>query len=73
VGGNVYLVRGRSQPGNTIRIAGRETLAAADGTFQLQITAPEAAGEVTVEARDPQGNRNQYKLTLSTGVARSRK
>jgi hypothetical protein len=73
VGGNVYLVRGRSQPGNTLRIAGRETLAAADGTFQLQITAPEGASEVTVEARDPQGNRNQYRLTLSTGVARSRK
>ena len=73
VGGSVYLVRGRSQPGNTIRIAGRETLAASDGSFQLQITAPEGASEVTVEARDPQGNKNQYRLTLSTGVARSRK
>lgn len=73
VGGNVYLVRGRSQPGNTIRIAGRETLAASDGSFQLQITAPEGAREVVVEAQDPQGNRNQYRLALASGVARSRK
>jgi hypothetical protein len=73
VGGNVYLIRGRSQPGNTIRIMGRETLASADGSFQLQITAPEGAREITVEAQDPQGNRNQYRLALSSGVALSRK
>jgi FecR protein len=73
VGGNVYLIRGHTQPGNTIRITGRETLAASDGSFQIQITAPEGAREITVEAQDPQGNRNQYRLELSTGVARAKK
>jgi hypothetical protein len=73
VGGNVYLIRGRSQPGTTIRVAGRETLASSDGSFQLQITAPEGAREVTVEAQDPQGNRNRYRLALSSNVARSEK
>ncbi len=71
VGGNVYLIRGRAQPGTTIRIAGRETLAASDETFQLQITAPAGAREVMAEAHDPMGNRNQYKVPLSGNDPRS--
>jgi FecR protein len=73
VGGQIYLVRGRTQPGNTIRIAGRETLASSDGAFQIQITAPDGAREIIVEAQDPQGNRNQYRLGLATGLARAKK
>ncbi|MGB9181168.1 MAG: FecR domain-containing protein [Pyrinomonadaceae bacterium] len=65
VGGQIYLIRGRAQPGTSIRIAGRETSVNGDGTFQLQITAPEGAREVVAEAQDQQGNRDQYKIPLS--------
>ena len=57
VAGNVYLARGQTQPGNTVRIAGRETVAARDGTFQLQVSLPAGSREVVVEAEDPQGRR----------------
>jgi hypothetical protein len=64
VGGEIYLVRGSSQPGTTLRIAGRETVATSDGSFQLQITAPFGARNVTVEAQDAQGNSSQYRVQL---------
>jgi hypothetical protein len=70
LGGNLYLVRGRAEPGTTIRVGGRETIVATDGTFQVQISAARASREVTVEAQDPQGNSSQYKLALSGRVAR---
>ncbi|HLL71272.1 MAG TPA: FecR domain-containing protein [Pyrinomonadaceae bacterium] len=57
IGGSIYVARGRTQPGNTIRINGRETLAAADGSFQLQISVPKAAREIIFEAEDSQGTR----------------
>jgi len=63
--GNVYLIRGRSSPGTTIRIAGREMLVGTGGTFQLQTTAPSGTQEITVEATDPQGNTSPYRLSLS--------
>jgi FecR protein len=70
LGGNIYLIRGRSEPGNTIRVAGRESLVTTEKSFQVQITAPANAREVTVEAQDPQGNSSYYKVALS-GSARS--
>ncbi len=63
LGGDIYLVRGRAEPGTTIRIAGREAIVSTDGNFQLQITASDGH-EVTVEAQDSQGNGSQYKLSL---------
>ena len=65
LGGNIYLVRGRAEPGTTIRIAGREQLVPTDKSFQVQIIAPADATEITVEAQDPQGNSSNYKVTLS--------
>lgn len=65
VAGNIYLMRGRTQPGNTIRCAGRETLATSDGSFQLQITAPRETREINVEAEDAQGNRSGYRIPFS--------
>lgn len=65
VGGQIYLIRGRAQPGTSISIVGRETSAGGDGSFQLQITAPEGAREIVAEAQDQQGNRDQYKIPLS--------
>ncbi len=67
VAGQIYLVRGRTQAGNTVRCAGRETLAARDGFFQLQINAPRGAREVQVETADTQGNRNYFKFQLPPG------
>ncbi|MDT7688032.1 MAG: hypothetical protein QOE46_791 [Acidobacteriota bacterium] len=67
VAGQIYLVRGRTQAGNTVRCAGRETLAARDGFFQLQINAPHGAREVQLETADTQGNRNSFKFQLPPG------
>src|SRR5215510_7860403 len=71
LGGNLYLVRGRAEPGTTIRASGRETIVATDGTFQIQVSAARAAREITVEALDPQGNSSHYKVALSGRVARA--
>ena len=65
LGGNIYLIRGKAEPGTTIRVAGRETIAAPDGTFQLQVTASGNTQDFTVEAQDSHGNSSQYKVQLS--------
>lgn len=70
LGGSLYLVRGRAEPGTTIRVGGRETIVATDGSFQIQVTAARAAREVAIEAQDPQGNSSQYKVVLSNRAAR---
>jgi hypothetical protein len=67
VAGQIYLVRGRTQAGNTVRCSGRETLAARDGFFQLQVNAPRGAREVQLETTDTQGNRNSFKFQLPPG------
>lgn len=64
LGGSIYLVRGRAEPGTTVRINGREAIVPADKSFQLQITVSGDTGEVTLEAEDPQGNNSQYKVPL---------
>ena len=71
LGGSIYLIRGKAEPGTTIRVSGRETIAASDGAFQVQITAG-AARELAVEARDSQGNSSQYKVLLSARPGRPR-
>jgi len=73
IGGSIYLLRGTAEPGTTISVAGRETIAASDGSFKMQISAPPGANEVQLEALDPEGNRNQYKVTLSAGSPRGLK
>ena len=65
IGGSIYVVRGRTQPGNTVRINGRETLAATDGSFQLQISVPRAAREIIVEAEDSQGTRKDTRVAFT--------
>ncbi len=67
VAGQIYLIRGQTQPGNTVRCGGRETLAARDGRFQLQINAPRGAREVQLETADTQGNRTSFKFQLPAG------
>jgi hypothetical protein len=65
LGGNIYLVRGQAEPGTTIRAVGRETLVSAGKSFQVQITVPAGAREITVDGLDPNGNSSSYKLALS--------
>src|SRR6266436_3105947 len=65
LGGNVYIVRGTTSPGATVRISGRETTAAGDGLFQVQINAPPGLREVSIEATDLQGNKSQYRFPLA--------
>jgi hypothetical protein len=67
VGGSIYLVSGRTQPGATVRIAGREVFAAANGSFRLQVSA--GSPNVTVEISDERGNRSRYGLNLNSARA----
>jgi FecR protein len=70
LGGSIYLIRGKADPGTTIRVAGRETIAGTDGAFQIQVTASGGAREISLEAQDSQGNSSQYKVSLSGRVGR---
>lgn len=72
LGGNIYLIRGKAEPGVTIRVNGRETIAAIDGAFQLQVTAAAGTRELTLEAQDPRGNSSQYKVLLSARAGSGR-
>lgn len=72
LGGSLYLVRGRAEPGTTIKLSGRETIVAPDGSFQIQVTASGGARDVTIEAQDPRGNSSQYRVSLSGRTARGR-
>jgi FecR-like protein len=67
LGGSIYLIRGRAEPGTTIRAGGRESLVSTDKEFRIQITAPPGLGEINVEAMDVQGNSSNYKLALGGG------
>ena len=65
LGGHVYLIRGTGSPGTTVRVSGREAAAAADGSFQVQISTPPGMREVTLQASDSQGNSSQYRVLLA--------
>ena len=62
VGGNVYLISGKTSPGMSVRAAGRDTFAGPDGAFRLQISSPSI--ETTVEISDDRGNRNGFIISL---------
>ncbi|PYS98661.1 MAG: hypothetical protein DMF63_14825 [Acidobacteria bacterium] len=63
VGGSVFIISGRSHPGLRVRALGRQTYAAGDGVFRLQVSTPlsEAAIEFT---DDMSGNRAGFVLGL---------
>lgn len=65
LGGNLYIIRGTTWPGATVRSADREVSAAADGNFQIQINAPANAREVTIQVFDSHGNTGNYKVSLT--------
>jgi FecR protein len=64
LGGNVYIIRGRSAPGISIRASDRDATVGANGSFQIQISASSGTREVTIEASDSQGNSTSYRVTL---------
>ena len=72
LGGSLYLVRGRAEPGTTIKLNGRETIVNPDGSFQIQLVIAAGTRDVTVEALDSQGNTSQYRVSLSGRTARGR-
>jgi hypothetical protein len=65
VGGSIYMVAGRTQPGRIVTSQGRQTFAGPDGTFRLQISSP--SGETNVEVGDDRGNRTGFVINLNTG------
>jgi hypothetical protein len=72
LGGNIFLLRGRAEPGTTIRVGGREAIVSTDGAFQIQITASPSAHEIMVEAQDAQGNSSPYKVPLAARAVRTK-
>ena len=67
LGGRIYLIRGRSEPGTTIRVAGRETIVPDKGFFQVQVTAPPGTQEISIDAEDSRGNVTPYRVSLARG------
>lgn len=65
LGGDVYIIRGTTSPGANVRVANREATATGNGSFQIQISAPPSAREVTIQILDSQGNTGQYRLSLA--------
>lgn len=66
VGGNVYLISGKTNPGMYVRSQGRETVSGPDGTFKIQISTP--AIETAVEIGDDRGNRSGFIISLRTAT-----
>ncbi len=67
LGGRLYRISGKTQPGATVNISGRETFARSDGSFLIQITSNSST--VAVNIYDERGNRGRYNLNLRTGRA----
>jgi hypothetical protein len=70
IGGNVFIVSGRTQPGAVVRSQGRETFAGGDGSFRLQVSATSSVA--AVEIGDDRGNRTGFVLSLKTGAVSRR-
>ena len=65
VGGAVYIIRGITQSGATVRALQRETFAKSDGSFKIQVSS--RTSSVTVGISDEKGNRSLYIISLKTG------
>ena len=62
VGGNVFIISGRSRAGLNVRALGRQVYTAGDGVFRLQISTP--LSEIAIELSDDSGNRGGFVLSL---------
>lgn len=65
LGGRIYMLSGKTQPGTSVRSQGREIFALADGSFKLQISSPST--ETAVELSDGRGARSGYVISLRSG------
>lgn len=65
LGGGVYRISAKTEPGATVRIMGRETFARNDGFFTLQIRT--FSSEVRVEILDESGLSAEYLFSLTKG------
>jgi hypothetical protein len=65
MGGNIYLVSGRTQPGMVVRSQGRQVNTGPDGSFKMQIQSPSV--ETSVEIGDERGNRTGFVISLRNG------
>lgn len=65
MGGNIYLISGRTQPGMVVRSQGRQVNTGPDGTFKMQIQSPSV--ETSVEIGDERGNRTGFVISLRNG------
>jgi hypothetical protein len=70
VAGTVYLVRGKTQPGNTVHSGNRLATATSDGSFQMQVAIPRGVREIYLETEDPQGKRARYRVPITASVLR---
>ena len=62
VGGSVYILTGRTQPGLLVRSQGNQIFAASDGSFRLQVSTP--LSELPVEFSDDRGNRAGFVIAV---------
>ena len=65
MGGSIYLITGRTQPGMVVRSQGRQVNTGADGSFKIQIHSPSI--ETAVEIGDERGNRTGFVISLRNG------
>ncbi|MCS6875140.1 MAG: FecR family protein [Pyrinomonadaceae bacterium] len=65
LGGGVYRISARTEPGATVRIMGRETFARNDGLFTLQIRT--FSDEIKVEILNESGLSSEYLFSLTKG------
>ncbi len=65
VGGNIYIISGKTRPGLLVRSQGRETFAGGDGRFRLQLSTP--GQDTSIEMSDDSGNRAGFVLSLRNG------
>jgi hypothetical protein len=62
VGGNVFIISGRTRPGLYVRTQSKQGFVAGDGTFRIQVSTP--LSEVAIELGDDRGNRAGFVLGI---------
>ncbi len=62
VGGNVYIIGGRTEPGLLVKSQANQVYATADGTFRLQISS--MLSETAIEFSDDRGDRAGFVISL---------
>ena len=62
VGGNVYILTGKTRPGLLVRSQGNQIFASNDGSFRLQVSTP--LSELPVELSDDRGDRAGFVISV---------